>query len=195
MFSAMLMDAYRDERPGIRIAYRTDGHLLNQRRMHSQSSVSTTTVHELLLADDCALNTTSEKDMQQSMDLFYAARENTLPQHENRRRSRPQDFEGHCLRSILNLNRILETDVLERMGILSIYVMLRQLQLRWSGYLMRMGDERLPKRLFNGDVATGSRSQEGQIRRYKDTLKSSPKRPQINPTNWDALTLDQPTSR
>nr|VZI25412.1 unnamed protein product [Spirometra erinaceieuropaei] len=34
IFSAMLMDAYRDERPGIRIAYRTDGHLLNQRRMH-----------------------------------------------------------------------------------------------------------------------------------------------------------------
>nr|VZI14632.1 unnamed protein product [Spirometra erinaceieuropaei] len=28
MFSAMLMDAYRDERPGIRMAYRTDGHLL-----------------------------------------------------------------------------------------------------------------------------------------------------------------------
>nr|VZI14696.1 unnamed protein product [Spirometra erinaceieuropaei] len=37
MFSAMLMDAYRDERPGIRIAYRTDGHLLNQRRMHFKS--------------------------------------------------------------------------------------------------------------------------------------------------------------
>nr|VZH94532.1 unnamed protein product [Spirometra erinaceieuropaei] len=34
MFSAMLMDTYRDERPGIRIAYRTDGHLLNQQRMH-----------------------------------------------------------------------------------------------------------------------------------------------------------------
>uniref|UniRef100_A0A183SGZ5 Reverse transcriptase domain-containing protein n=1 Tax=Schistocephalus solidus TaxID=70667 RepID=A0A183SGZ5_SCHSO len=29
MFSAMLMDAYRVEQPGIRIAYRTDGHLLN----------------------------------------------------------------------------------------------------------------------------------------------------------------------
>nr|VZI09142.1 unnamed protein product [Spirometra erinaceieuropaei] len=36
MFSAMLMDAYSDEPPGIRIAYRTDGHLLNQRRMHFQ---------------------------------------------------------------------------------------------------------------------------------------------------------------
>nr|VZI37878.1 unnamed protein product [Spirometra erinaceieuropaei] len=39
MLSAMLMDAYRDDRPGIRIAYRTDGHLLNQRRVHFQSRV------------------------------------------------------------------------------------------------------------------------------------------------------------
>nr|VZH98192.1 unnamed protein product [Spirometra erinaceieuropaei] len=76
MFSAMLMDAYRDERPGIRIAYRTDGHLLNQRRMHFKSRVSTTTLHELLFADDCALNTTSEEEMQRSMDLFSAACEN-----------------------------------------------------------------------------------------------------------------------
>ncbi|BHF62571.1 hypothetical protein SprV_0200555300 [Sparganum proliferum] len=72
----MLMDAYRDERPGIRIAYRTGGQLLNQRRMHFQSRVSTTTVHELLFADDCALNTTSEEEMQRSMDLFSAACEN-----------------------------------------------------------------------------------------------------------------------
>nr|VZI44919.1 unnamed protein product [Spirometra erinaceieuropaei] len=76
MFSAMLMDAYRDERPGIRIAYRTDGHLLNRRRMNIQSRVSTATVHELLFADDCALNTTSKEEMQRSMDLFSAACEN-----------------------------------------------------------------------------------------------------------------------
>nr|VZI44696.1 unnamed protein product [Spirometra erinaceieuropaei] len=63
MFSAVLMDAYRDERPGIRIAYMTDVHLLNQRRMHFQSRVSTTTVLELLFADDCALNTTTEDEM------------------------------------------------------------------------------------------------------------------------------------
>nr|VZI43499.1 unnamed protein product [Spirometra erinaceieuropaei] len=76
MFSAMLMDAYRDERPGIRIAYRTDGHLLNQRRMHFQSRVSATTVHELLFADDYALNTTSEEEIQRSMGLFSTACEN-----------------------------------------------------------------------------------------------------------------------
>nr|VZI39990.1 unnamed protein product [Spirometra erinaceieuropaei] len=58
-----------------------------------------------------------------------------------------------------------------------------------------MDDERLPKRLFYGDVATGSRRQGGQIRRYKDTLKFSLKRLQINPTNWEYLAHDRPTWR
>nr|VZI11617.1 unnamed protein product [Spirometra erinaceieuropaei] len=34
MFSAMLMDAYRDERPGIRVDYRTGNQLFNRRRTH-----------------------------------------------------------------------------------------------------------------------------------------------------------------
>nr|VZI41450.1 unnamed protein product [Spirometra erinaceieuropaei] len=303
MFSAMLMDAYRDERPGIRIAYRTDGHLLNQRRMHFKSRVSTTTVHELLFADDCALNTTSEEEMQRSMDLFSAACEDfglvintqkTVVMHQpppnsatvpnappqisvngtqlqvvenfpylgstlsrntkiddevanriskasqafgrlqstvwNRhglqlstklkmykavilptllygaetwtvyakQARRLNHFHLSCLRRILRLkwqDRIPDTDVLERTGILSIYAILRQIQLRWSGHLVRMDDERLPKRLFYGDVATGSRRQGGQIRRYKDTLKSSLKCLQINPTNWEELALDRPTWR
>nr|VZI48828.1 unnamed protein product [Spirometra erinaceieuropaei] len=302
MFSAMLMDAYRDERPGIRIAYRTDGQLLNQRRMNFPSRVLATNVHELLFADDCALNTTSEAEMQRSMDLFSAACENfglvintqktvvmlqsppnpatpfnapritvngtqlqvvenfpylgsTLSRSakiddevENRISKASQAFgrlqstvwNGHglqlstklkmykavilptllygaetwtvyakqarrlnhfhlcCLRRILRLNwqdRIPDTDVLERTGILNIYSMLRQLQLRWSGHLVRMDDERLPERLFYGEVATGSRRQGGQIRRYKDTLKSSLKRLQINPTNWEELALDRPTWR
>ncbi|VDL95719.1 unnamed protein product [Schistocephalus solidus] len=36
MFSAMLMDTYRDEQPGIRIAYRTDGNLLKSRLCRPQ---------------------------------------------------------------------------------------------------------------------------------------------------------------
>nr|VZI53354.1 unnamed protein product [Spirometra erinaceieuropaei] len=303
MFSAILMDAYRDERPGIRIAYRTDGHPPNQRRMHFQSRVSTTTVHELLFANECTLNTTSEEEMQRSMGLFSAACENfglvintqkTVVMHQppphsvtapnapppisvngtqlqvvenfpylgstlsrntkiddevanriskasqafgrlqstvwNRhglqlstkmkmykavilptllygaetwtvyakQARRLNHFHLSCLRRILRLkwqDRILDTDVLERTGILSIYAILRQMQLRWSGHLVRMDDERLPKRLFYGDVATGSRRQGGQIRRYKDTLKSSLKCLRINPTNWEELELDRPTWR
>nr|VZI25912.1 unnamed protein product [Spirometra erinaceieuropaei] len=73
MFSLMLIDVYRGERPGIRVAYRTDGHLLDHRRMRFQSGVSTTTVYKLLFADDCAINTTSEGDIQSSTDLFAVA--------------------------------------------------------------------------------------------------------------------------
>nr|VZI40291.1 unnamed protein product [Spirometra erinaceieuropaei] len=78
---------------------------------------------------------------------------------------------------------------------LSIYTMLRPMQLRWSGHIMRMDDERRPKRLFYGDVATGSRRQGGQMRGYQDTLKSSLKRLQINPTKWEELARYRPTWR
>nr|VZI26919.1 unnamed protein product [Spirometra erinaceieuropaei] len=267
MFSAMLMDAYRDERPGIRIAYRTDGHLLNQRRMHFKSRVSPTTVHELLFADDCALNATSEEEMQRNMDLFSAACENfglvintqkTVVMHQpppntatapnvppqisvngtqlqvvdnfpylgstlshntkidnevanriskasqafgrlqstvwNRhglqmstklkmykavilptllygaetwtvyakQARRLNHFHLSCFRRILRLkwqDRIPDTDAQEQTGILSIYAILKQMQLRWSGHL------------------------------------SSLKCLQINPTNWEELALDRPAWR
>ncbi|BHF66932.1 hypothetical protein SprV_0200995500 [Sparganum proliferum] len=50
-------------------------------------------------------------------------------------------------------DRTPDIEVLERTRILSIHTMLRQLQLRWSGHLVRMDDVRLPERLFYGDVA------------------------------------------
>ncbi|BHF62732.1 hypothetical protein SprV_0200571800 [Sparganum proliferum] len=127
--------------------------------------------------------------------LLYGAETWTVYTKQARRLNH---FHLSCLRRILRLNwqdRIPDTDVLERTGILSIYVMLRQIQLRWSGHLLRMDDERLPKRLFYGDVATVSRRQGRRIRRYKDTSKSSLKRLQINPTNWEELALDRPTWR
>nr|VZI37212.1 unnamed protein product [Spirometra erinaceieuropaei] len=127
--------------------------------------------------------------------LLYGAETLTVYTRQARRLNH---FHLNCLRRILRLNwqdRIPDTDVLERTGMLSIYSVLRQMQLRWSGHLVRMDDERLPKRLFYGDVATGSRRQGGQIRRYKDTLKSSLKRLQINPTNWEELVRDRPTWR
>nr|VZI20805.1 unnamed protein product [Spirometra erinaceieuropaei] len=127
--------------------------------------------------------------------LLYVAETWTVYTKQARRLNH---FHFCCLRRILRLNwqdRIPDTDVLERTGILSIYTMLRQMQLRCSGHLVRMDDERLPKRLFYGDVARGFRRQGGQIRRYRDTLKSSLKRLQINPTYWEELAHDRPTWR
>ncbi|BHF61129.1 hypothetical protein SprV_0100410000 [Sparganum proliferum] len=65
----MLMDTYRDER---RIDVRTDGHLFNSRAMQTSTHHSTTTVHDLLFADDCTLSITTEEDMQLSIDLLSA---------------------------------------------------------------------------------------------------------------------------
>ncbi|VDL85427.1 unnamed protein product [Schistocephalus solidus] len=70
MFSAMLMDAYLNECPGIRIAFRTDGHLISSRCMLASTHVSTSKVHDLPCADERALNTVMKEDMQRSMDLF-----------------------------------------------------------------------------------------------------------------------------
>ncbi|BHF66833.1 hypothetical protein SprV_0200985600 [Sparganum proliferum] len=86
-------------------------------------------------------------------------------------------------------------DLQERTGILSIYAIPRQLQLRWSDHLVRIDDERLPKRLFYRDVKTGSHRQGGQVRRYENTLKTSLKRQQINPANWEDHPRDRPTWR
>ncbi|VDL95067.1 unnamed protein product [Schistocephalus solidus] len=72
VLSSMLMDAYYDEHPGIRITYITDGHLLSGWRMQLPMRVSMTTVHGLLFVADCALNTVTEEDMQRRRDLFVA---------------------------------------------------------------------------------------------------------------------------
>ncbi|BHF64226.1 hypothetical protein SprV_0200722700 [Sparganum proliferum] len=73
MFSAMLMDVYREERPGIRVAYRTKGQHLNHRPMHFHSLVSSAIVHEHLFAEDYSLNTATEEDMKRSMDFIAIA--------------------------------------------------------------------------------------------------------------------------
>nr|VZI50623.1 unnamed protein product [Spirometra erinaceieuropaei] len=80
--------------------------------------------------------------------LLYGAEIWTVYAKQTRRLNH---FHLSCLRRILRLNwqdRIPDTDVLERTGILSIYAKLRHMQLRRSGHLVRMDDERLPKRLF-----------------------------------------------
>ncbi|BHF72634.1 hypothetical protein SprV_0401570200 [Sparganum proliferum] len=97
--------------------------------------------------------------------LLYGAETWTVYKKQARRLNH---FHLSRLRRIMKprwKDRIPDMDVLERTGILSIYAMLRQLQLRWSGHLMRMDNERLPKRFFYGDVVTGSRRRGGQVRR------------------------------
>ncbi|VDL97822.1 unnamed protein product [Schistocephalus solidus] len=113
--------------------------------------------------------------------LLYGAETWTVYSNQARKLNQ---FHLSCLRRILKLrwqDRIPDTEVLERTGILSIHAMLRQVQLRWSGHL--------------GDVSTGARRQGGQKRHYKDTLKKSLKQLQIYSATWKDLAQDRPARR
>nr|VZI24394.1 unnamed protein product [Spirometra erinaceieuropaei] len=92
-------------------------------------------------------------------------------------------FHLSCLRRIVRLrwpDWIPGPEVLEWTGILSVYAMLRQLQLRWIDHFVWMDNEG---------------RQGGQFRRYKCTLKTSLKRLQISPATCEDLARDRPTWR
>ena len=77
----------------------------------------------------------------------------------------------------------------------SIHTLISKNQLRWSGHVVRMDDNRLPKRIFYGELATGKRTAGGQYKRYKDTLKASLKNFNINPDTWENLAAIRTTWR
>ena len=45
--------------------------------------------------------------------------------------------------------------------------------MRWAGNVLRMGDGRLPKQLFYGELSRGKRPQHKPSKRFKDVLKSN----------------------
>ena len=66
-----------------------------------------------------------------------------------------------------------DTEVLKKAGIQSMHTVLKLAQLRWTGHVIRMPNERLLKKVFYGELQEGMGSQGGQKKRYKDTLKTS----------------------
>ena len=58
-------------------------------------------------------------------------------------------------------------------------------QLRWTGHVIRMSDEQLPKKFFYGELQEGNRSQDGQKKRYKDTLKDPLNDFDITTGSWE----------
>ena len=83
-----------------------------------------------------------------------------------------------CLRKLLKIkwqDKISDTEVLKKAGMQNMHAVLKLAQLRWTGYVIRMTDERLRKKLCYGELQEGKCSQCGQKKRYKDTLKASVK--------------------
>ena len=296
MFSAMLTDAFRDGDVGIKFNYRTDGRLFNLRRLQAKTKIMTDIIRDFLFADDCALNASTEADMQCSVDKFSRAcsdfgltisikktevlhqpapgrvyvqpnvtvnderlksvdrftylgstlsQNTTIDEEVNTRLARASaafgrlqstvwnrrgiglqtklkvyraailptllyasetwtvyqrharklnHFHTTCLRRLLNIkwqDRIPDTEVLARADLPSIYTILMQHQLRWAGHVVRMPENRLPKRIFFGELQEGKRSVGGQKKRFKDTLKVSLKAFGIDPASWETVALNR----
>ena len=99
-------------------------------------------------------------------------------------------FHTICFRKLLKIkrqDRISDTEVLKRAGMQSVHTLLKLAQLRRTGHVARMPDERLPKKILYGELQVGKRSDGGQKKRYKDTLKASLKDFNIPTELWERL--------
>ena len=105
--------------------------------------------------------------------LLYACETWTVYQ---RHAKRLNHFHLSCLRKLIKIkwqDKIPDTEVLKKVGMQSMHTNLKIAQLRWTGHIIRMPDVRPPKKVFYGELKEGKRSQGGQKKRYKDTLKAS----------------------
>ena len=67
-------------------------------------------------------------------------------------------FHMHCLRRILGItwqDKVTNNVVLEKAGIPSLYTLLKQRRMRCLGHVTWMKDDRIPKDLLYGELATG----------------------------------------
>ena len=123
--------------------------------------------------------------------LLYACETWTVYQ---RHAKRLNHFHTSCLRKLLKIkwqDRIPDTEVLKRAGMQSIHTLLKLAQLRWTGHVTRMPDERLPKKILYGELQVGKRSHGDQKKRYKDTLKASLKDFNIPTESWEQNAQDR----
>ena len=102
-------------------------------------------------------------------------------------------FQQFCLREILGIrwqDRVTNEEVLRRCGCTSIASLLTKSQLSWSGHVVRMDDNRIPKQLLYGELTTGARTHGGQRLRFKDTLRHKLKKCDIG-ADWETLAVNR----
>ena len=107
-------------------------------------------------------------------------------------------FHLRCLRRLAHIrwqDMTPNTTVLERCEISGVEAFLIAAQLRWAGHVIRMDDQRIPKRVFYSQLAHGSRTSGGQMKRYKDTLKVNLKACDIPADDLESLVLDRDSWR
>ena len=103
-------------------------------------------------------------------------------------------FHIRHLRNLLGIkwqDKITNCEVLRRCECTGIEAILISNQLRWVGHVKRMSDDRIPKQLLYGELRDGKRTQGGQRKRYKDTIKHNLKACGIQVDDWESIVEDR----
>lgn len=127
--------------------------------------------------------------------LMYAS-ETWTPYRRHIRRL--DKFHQKCLRSIMNIkwqDHVSNVTVLNQAQIFSIEALLIKYQLRWTGHVLRMSDERLPKQLLYSELQDGRRNIGAPRKRFKDSLKTNINNIGLSNTNWEECAQRRPEWR
>ncbi|KAL2090150.1 hypothetical protein ACEWY4_014838 [Coilia grayii] len=103
-----------------------------------------------------------------------------------------EQYHQRCLRKILRISwedRRTNISVLKEANIASITTTIARHQLRWTGHVIRMPNNRLPKQILYGQLKEGKRMQGGQKKRYKDMVKEHLRKCCFNLNKWEAAAL------
>ena len=91
------------------------------------------------------------------------------------------------LRSIMRItwmDKVTNKEILERTGLPSMEDLLIRKNLRWTGHLMRMSPDRLPKQVLYSQLTSGHRKRGHPRLRFMDTIKRNPKLRDIKIDSW-----------
>ena len=103
-------------------------------------------------------------------------------------------FHIKSLQRILKLtwrDKIPHTEILQRANTTTIETMISRKQLRWTGHVIRMSEDRLPRQILYGQLLHGHRRQGGPMKRFKDQVKASLKKCDIDSETLEVNASDR----
>ncbi|KAK2176905.1 hypothetical protein NP493_632g02041 [Ridgeia piscesae] len=85
------------------------------------------------------------------------------------------------------MDKVTNKEILERKGQPSIEDLLFRKNLRWTGHLMRMSPDRLPKQVLYSQLSYGHRKRGRPHLRFKNTIKRNLTLRDIKTNSWTSL--------
>ena len=98
------------------------------------------------------------------------------------------------LRSIMKIrwqDKVTNIKVLKRAGLPSMEDLLIRKNLRWTGHILRMPTDRLPRQVLYSQLPDGQRPRGRPRLCYKDTIKRNLKKRDIDTNSWKSLALQR----